>query len=222
MESFLTVTPGTCICAYEGGVLLIGGGVIKKMSDDGKLIAETKVEKAGGDCFEYDPKHNRLYGFTREGSFASPKGDGYGWLLWYWDLDNGGKFVGLISGANHPDNQPVRRPMVTGPFKGSKFWCPFGLWWGPDDPECRYLYMGGGDEGSFYRLDLEKQYWVKLKPKGVDIWADAGAGMPKVKRFQFGDSTGLMQISAQSSGWAKNGDFFTGYRNQCFWWKRVQ
>ena len=46
--------------------------------------------------------------------------------------------------------------------------------------------------------------------------------MPDVKRFHFGDSTGEMTINARAGGLAKNGDFYSGYRNECFKWKRVQ
>ena len=48
-----------------------------------------------------------------------------------------------------------RKQDVTGPLEGMLFHCPVGL---SISPGGRYLYVGGGDSCSFYRIDLEKKY----------------------------------------------------------------
>ena len=105
-----------------------------------------------------DEKNNRLYAANRcTGA----------WYVWYWDLANGGAFVGVLPIPDPTD--PSTRPRdVAGPFKGAHLWCPGGIGFGPDDPDYRYLYYGGGDYPSFWRLDLQAQM--------IDTFAPADAG----------------------------------------------
>jgi hypothetical protein len=42
--------------------------------------------------------------------------------------------------------------------------CPSGVAFGPDDPEKRFMYMGGGDDTTFYRLDFQKKEWMMFGP----------------------------------------------------------
>ena len=104
-------------------------------------------QPSNGFSMVIDAKHNRLYGANRCNG---------GWYVWYWDLANGGAFVGVLPIPDPAD--PSTRPLdVAGPFKGTYLWCPAGIGFGPDDPDYRYLYYGGGDYTSFWRLDLQAQ-----------------------------------------------------------------
>lgn len=93
-----------------------------------------------------DEVHSRLY--------AANRGSG-DWTIWYWDLANDGAWVGVLPLPK--EGEPKRTLNETGPFKGTNQRCPGGIAFGPGDPEKRYLYQGGGDNTTFYRLDLEKQ-----------------------------------------------------------------
>ena len=198
---------GCQICMFEGGFFLLRGNNLRKVSDDGKLLAEYTLDKAPKESLgPYDPKNDRLYGSSREG--------GGGWVAWGWDLKAGGKFFGLLLAGNAPENLPHRKQCATGPFKGSYFYCPGGLGFGPGDSVYRYLYMGGGDEANMYRLDLEKQEWVKLVRT-----ADK-------KRWQFGEAAAGVQAWDAGGGivWANDGtdNMYPGYRGWCRSYERVK
>jgi len=49
---------------------------------------------------------------------------------------------------------------ASGPFEGMAFWCPTGM---SISPGGRYVYVGGGDSSTCWRLDLEKKH--------IDRWA---------------------------------------------------
>ncbi len=139
---------------------LKGQNTVVVISPEGKVVEEKKLDLAGaghaGRLFmsfqnmALDEKHNRLYAANRN------TGD---WTVWYWDLANGGKFVGVLMGNENKDNAPLRTVNETGPFKGTTQRCPGGISFGPraHNPDYRWLYQGGGDNTTFYRLDLEKQ-----------------------------------------------------------------
>jgi hypothetical protein len=132
------------------------GESVVLISPEGKVIEEKKLDMTGaghtGHLFMsfqnmvLDEKHNRLYASNRA------TGD---WTVWYWNLAAGGKFVGVLPIPK--EGEPKRSTNETGPFKGTSQRCPGGIAFGMDDPEKRYLYQGGGDNTTFYRLDLEKQ-----------------------------------------------------------------
>jgi hypothetical protein len=198
---------GCQICGFEGGFFLLKGNNLRKVSDDGKLLAEYTLDKAPRESLgPYDQKNDRLYGSSREG-----RG---GWVAWGWDLKAGGKFIGLLPAGRSPEDPPLRKQMATGPFKGSFFWCPGGLGFGPGGPDGRYLYMGGGDEANMYRLDLEKQEWIKLVPT-----ADK-------KRWRFGEAPGAVHAWKSGGGivWANDGtdNMYPGYRGWCSLYERVK
>ncbi|MBA4387201.1 MAG: hypothetical protein C0404_04415 [Verrucomicrobia bacterium] len=128
------------------------------VSPEGKVIEEKKLDLTGAgnagplmmsfQNMTLDEKRNRLYASNRA------TGD---WTIWYWDLADGGKFVGVLMSNQNKENTPLRTLNETGLFKGTTQRCPGGIAFGMDDPEKRYLYQGGGDNTTFYRLDLEKQ-----------------------------------------------------------------
>jgi RNA polymerase sigma-70 factor (ECF subfamily) len=210
----VTVDNATKICAFEDGIVLQTRDNLKKVSNDGKLLLDMKIGGPPGlagvfygeSLGPYDPKNDRMYGSSREGQG--------GWVVWRWDLKDGGKFVGIVPAGNGPGNQPLRKKCATGPFKGSFFYCPGGLGFGPGDPDGRYPYMGGGDEANMYRLDLEKQEWIKLVPT-----ADK-------KRLHFGEAPGLVQAWDAGGGipWANDGtdNMYPGYRGWCKIYERVK
>jgi hypothetical protein len=202
--------PVSKVCCFEGGIFLQHKGTLKKLSDDGKILAEYTLAEVPGGYGEslgpYDSKNDRLYGSSREGAG--------GWVAWYWDLRAGGKLNGLLLAGRAPENQPIRKQCATGSFKGSFFYCPGGMAFGPGDPDYRFPYMGGGDEANMYRLDLERQIWTKLVRT-----ADG-------KRWRFGDAPGLVQAWDAGGGtpWANDGtdNIYPGYRGWTKFYERVK
>ena len=215
VESLDVAVDGSGTCGFEGGLFLQNGERLRKIDNDGKLLAEYKLDKAPRESLgPYDQKNDRLYGSSREGQS--------GWVAWGWDLKAGGpstgsgqgKFFGLLADSRLPESKPLRKQCATGPFKGSLFYCPGGLGFGPGDPDYRYLYMGGGDEANMYRLDLEKQEWVKLVRT-----ADK-------KHLRFGDAPGQVQAWDAGGGipWAHDGtdNMYPGYRGWLRLYERVK
>ena len=74
-----------------------------------------------------------------------------------WDLNTGQNTRLTYHSTGYKD--PAKGKTVfgdqSGPFMKRMFQCPIGLSLSPGG---RYLYMGGGDSSSFWRLDLEKKY----------------------------------------------------------------
>jgi hypothetical protein len=200
------------ICVFEDGYFVRRGTSLRKLSHDGKLITEYTIEPGPRESLgPYDPKNDRMYGSSREGAGPSREAS---WVVWGWDLKAGGKFFGVIPGSHNPACQPLRKQCATGPFKGSLFYCPGGLAFGPGDPDYRYLYLGGGDEANIYRLDLQKQEWLKLVRT-----ADG-------KRWRFGEAPGQVQAWAAGGGiyWAGDGtdNMYPGYRGWVRLYERVK
>ncbi|MBN2133693.1 MAG: sigma-70 family RNA polymerase sigma factor [Sedimentisphaerales bacterium] len=198
---------GREIYVYEDGYFVRQNTSLRKYAHDGKLVKEYTLEPGPRESLgPYDPKNDRIYGSSREGSGASAETS---WVVWGWDLKADGKFFGVIPASRNPACKPLRKQCATGPFKGSFFYCPGGLGFGPGDPAGRYLYMGGGDEANMYRLDLEKQEWIKLVRT-----ADG-------KRWRFGDAPGSVQAWNAGGGvkWAADGseNMYPGYRG----WNRL-
>ena len=117
----------------------------------GKVAGEITLKASDGLTLGFgkglalDEKHNRLYasgGVTKEGS----------WHVWYFDLNDGGSFHGVLSGAGLGPNGGY-----AGPFDGYKGYPEQTVYFGPDDPDCRFLYMRCTDTSTFMRLDLEKR-----------------------------------------------------------------
>lgn len=102
----------------------------------------TDARPAHGFSIALDDKHQRLYAANRCSG---------AWYVWYWDLADG-TFHGVLPLL--PPTAPQRPQNVPGPFEGAALHCPAGISFGPDDPDYRYLYYGGGDSTTFWRLDL--------------------------------------------------------------------
>lgn len=203
---------GCEIFVHEDGYFVRQNTSLRKYSHDGNLVKEYTLEAGPRESLgPYDAKNDRLYGSSREGTGPSKENS---WVAWGWDLKAGGKFFGVIPGSHNPVCQPLRKQCATGPFKGSFFYCPGGLGFGPGDPERRYLYMGGGDEANMYRLDLEKQEWIKLVRT-----ADG-------KRWRFGEAGSSVQAWDAGGGirWAADGseDMYPGYRGWNRKYERVK
>ncbi len=194
-------------------------GSVENIPIDGLSVTASHDSLTAITQAAFDPKQQRLYGFMRGCGTSGPSNgtDPNGWVLWYWDLAAGGHFVGLIPQTSNPANGTARTQMATGPFIGSCFWCSNDIAFGPDDPDYRYLYMGGGDEGTMYRLDLQQQYWVKLCPI---------AGSTDL--VHFADSPGQTHLfgydGAAGIFWRHEDvdDLFAGYRGYSYRFQRVQ
>jgi len=148
-----------------GNLYLVQYGAVAIMSPDGKTRTQ-KLEIPDGKLYSHgfnakmDDVHNRLYGMNRNGP--------NGWYVWYWDLAANGKFVGVLPSPDGQKGVKLRSINTTGPFKGSKLRCPSGISFGAHvdthNPERRWLFMGGGDNTTFYRLDLEKEILACFGP----------------------------------------------------------
>lgn len=154
-----------------------------------RVTAEGKVEPRASESFPqpggagtrwaaYDSKNNRIYAGTR-----SSDGKDYP-IFYYIDLAAGGKVVGLID--NRKYSGQLRKQCTTGPFAGTLLHCPGGGFHGPEDPDYRFFYVAGGDEGSFYRFDVAKSYFSKICPveKGKPALSHFGDYEGKVNEYR--------------------------------------
>ena len=183
-------SPPIPACGPDGTVYVYDGSKVHVYPVEGakRVIDLERACKTRGAA--YDPKHDRLYGANR----ATTKD----WTIFYWDLKTG-KFHGVLPSPDNPINEgKVRAQMATGTFKHTKLWCPGGLSFGPDDPDCRYIYVGGGDENCMYRFDLEKETFLKTVPVAKDS-----------AQFGFGESGGRVR---PPKGWYGTGGI---------WWRRA-
>jgi len=76
---------------------------------------------------------------------------------------------------------------ASGPFMKRFFHCPIGI---SISPGGRYLYVGGGDSRSLYRLDLEKEYIhiFKRNPDGTCSFQDGHEKEKNARLSVFGSS----------------------------------
>jgi RNA polymerase sigma-70 factor (ECF subfamily) len=137
------------VVGWNGGIKMLPDGKIEQLNvNAGELIGH-------GFCIAYDEKNNRIYGANRgNAAFRETRA----WYVGYWDLNAGGKFVGVL--PQPMKGETPRARCESGPFEGTQLYCPGGICWGADDPDYRFLYYGGGDDMTFYRLDMEKKVWV--------------------------------------------------------------
>lgn len=144
-------------------------GEIEIINEDGKSEKKVKLQfegKMGGWGFSLaiDEKKNRLY------STAYAQKNYY---IWYWDLKDG-SFHGVLPTPEKSGKDRGRN--VPGPFEGTNLYGEGTVMFGPDDPDCRYLYTGRTDTWNFFRLDLEKQEICALK-------IESGGGKDKAPRI---------------------------------------
>ncbi|MFC1671537.1 YncE family protein [Planctomycetota bacterium] len=178
----------------KGTLYIVSYGGFQIVAPDG-TAQEKKLEFRKGTQgyamnLVIDEKNNRLYAARRDTH------------VWYWDLSAGGKYVEVLN--SETSKAEARKLCATGPFDGMRLHCPAGLVKGPGDLGVGYLYFGGGDDKSFYRLDLAKQYMLRFRPMESDK-----------KLFHFGESPGKVGAAINGwcgppGGWDENGDFYLG------------
>jgi hypothetical protein len=179
----------------EGTLYLAQVGSVTIMALDGKPRTQ-KLDVPDGHIYNamtnilVDDVNGRLYGSNRNGSG--------GWYVWYWDLAAGGSFHGVLPGPENKDTGPLRGLNDTGPFKGTKLHCPGGISFGAHvdlhNPQRRWMFKGGGDNPTFFRLDLDKEI--------IDTFGPPDTKAPKpYKRLVFTHHKGKYQNDSISH-WA--------------------
>jgi len=176
-----TVVRGT---ARDGTLYFaMGDGKLKKLLPDGKTIIDTGIILEGPlsiPTFDgnlvVSEKTGRLFAMSRDP--YSPWG-----IVWYWDMKTG-KATG-VAGPKKGETPDPQFKCASGPADKCSFWCASGLTLGPDEGE-RYVYLGGGDESTCSRIDLEKKYVTKLVPADPGdptLWTFSEGRQGKEYRF---------------------------------------
>jgi hypothetical protein len=140
----------------EGKLLLIEGDELQWFDETGnqvkklRLSVEENIAGIGGAgaSLALDEVHARLYATA----FGTKR-----WYIWYWDLKDG-SFHGVLP---MPAKGGGRKENEAGPFEGTRIYGEGTVFFGPDDPDKRYLYTARVDTYGLFRLDLEKkEFWV--------------------------------------------------------------
>ncbi len=151
---------GAMTADSKGRIYGLNRDSLSILDPDGKLVETRKMDFTGAGNVNrlfgafmniaLDEVHNRLYAANRAPGGAD-------WTIWCWDLANSDKFIGVLPIPK--EGEPKRTLNETGPFKGTVQRCPGGISFGPAryNPDRRWLYQGGGDNTTFYRLDLDRQ-----------------------------------------------------------------
>jgi hypothetical protein len=182
---------------------------LQYLDEEGKVAEQKKLESVEQAGFgEYsltlDEPRSRLFATT----FGAKK-----WYVWYWDLKDG-SFHGILPIAQA--GEPVRpggnamHPTM-GSFKGTILYNQMGNFFGPDDPDRKFLYVLPNDTGNFFRLDMEKEMIWGVKLEG--------------KTARFVDS-GYPGGIGDFAGWLEDGSFTVSTRPwvgaQIFRFRRVK
>ncbi|MCX7806117.1 MAG: hypothetical protein N3A38_13125, partial [Planctomycetota bacterium] len=177
--------------------------VVLDPKDGWKAVHTVKLDTAEqlnalSNSLAADEVHGRIYA-----SSYRPKS----WYVWYWDIRDGSlRGVLPMPGMDGPAREGGMGGAAPGPFKGTRMYGECTVGFGPDDPGKRFLYVGSIDDPSFYRLDLEKQWFYKFdSTKGVFI-GEGGRRHPEV-------------TYAVLPTWFEDGSFMGTYQ---FLWRRVQ
>lgn len=165
-------SPGLTVDS-TGTLYIVSYSGFQVVTPDGKVEKRPMEFKEGTQgyalCVVIDEVNKRLYGARRDTH------------VWYWDLANGGKYVEVLN-MKTSKAPPRSQKCATGPFDGMDLHCPAGLNKFPV-PEVKCLYFGGGDDTSFYQLDLEKRYMLRFRPleseKGMYGMAEANGKVGK-------------------------------------------
>jgi len=190
-------------------LLMSGGTLLVLDTEQGKVTRTVKLDP-GSEQLGYalswsttlDTVNGRLYA-TRFGAKS--------WYIWYWDIKDG-SFHGVL--AIPKEEEPVRpKPSgggiggcLPGPFKGTKLYNEGSVYFGPDDPQRRFLYTSRVDTTTFFRLDLEKkELWVFAIDKDKKVFrfigpGETGAVGTGVKGLNVGDDGSLMSTSPHWKG----------------------
>lgn len=155
----------------QGQVLVIEDETLLWLNSDGqeqkRLRLQVPERLAGignqGASLALDDVHDRLYATS-----FNPRQ----WYIWYWDLKDG-SVHGVIPVS--PKGQGRKRNEA-GPFTGTDLYMEGTVFFGPDDPQKRFLYTARVDTFGFFRLDLEKQHLSALT-------VESRKGQPDVARF---------------------------------------
>lgn len=118
----------------------------RKQVADMTLKATEGLSLGVGRGLALDEERGRLY------ASGTVTADGK-WHVWYFDLNDGGSFHGVLKG----ERVGASVPAYAGPFDGYRGYAEQSIRFGPDDPEKRFLYMRLTDTTTFVRLDLEKR-----------------------------------------------------------------
>lgn len=142
----------------NGKLLLIRGAKLLWLDPEGKqqkslpLKVEETIRGIGGAGapLALDEVHDRLYA-TAIGT--------QNWYIWYWDLKDG-SFHGVLP---VPLKGAGRKMDEAGPFEGTRLYNEGSVFFGPDDPQKRFLYTSRVDTYGLFRLDLEKKVIAALR-----------------------------------------------------------
>lgn len=104
-----------------------------------KLAFVPKITSGTGFWASLDLDKSRLYAHGRG-------------VIYYWDLKTGEPKTITWPDWSKPGG---RETDTSGPLETTNFQCPIGL---SVSSGGRFLYVGGGDSSSFWRLDLDKKY----------------------------------------------------------------
>jgi hypothetical protein len=189
-------------------VLLVSGGRLVTLdpaaSAGKRIVSDVKIKDVPlgrGAGIALDEVHNRLY---CTGGLAEKK-----WFVWYLDLNDGGTFHGVLAGK-----ETGPRGAYCGPFDNYEGYAECSVYFGPDDPNKRFLYMRATDTGGFMRLDLERRMVAAFaspprNQKGTYLFIESGNQHEGSHSAHTGPS------------WLPNGDFYVpGYITQ--YYRRVK
>lgn len=186
-------------------LLLMGAGSGQLLTLDlatGKKVGETKLKAAHatdlgfGRGLALDEKRNRLYAC---GTVVDSGEKGKPWHVWYFDLNDGGSFHGVLKGGVTGALPSDGSGCYTGPFDGFIGYAEHSICWGPDDPEFRFLYLRMTDSPTFFRLDLERRI------VGACSGPERGRVGGEAKFIESGRPNGTRAHMAPV--WLDNGDF---------------
>jgi hypothetical protein len=156
VENFTGLTMG-----QDGKIYALTPPHLAVLNQDGKLERKIALELKGDVGWEantaHDPKRNRMWATSGH----NPKRQ---WHVWYWDLADGSFHGEVPAKAKQPGDHMFGG--APGSYKDGWFVYPQScVYFGPDDPDYRLLYMSHTDCGNSHRLDLEKkEVWVLSGP----------------------------------------------------------
>ena len=197
-QTVKTLLPGAkgvrgIVAGSRGLYILRDGGQFTLLNPEGKIELGLKVElkenvHRWGTSLALDEKHGRIYAT----SYATKN-----YYVWYWDLKDG-SFHGVLptpkkSGKDRGRNKP-------GPFDGTNLYGQGSVFFGPDDPDKRFLYVGRIDTWNLFRLDLKKRVIAALDQKG------GRRGQPRIVWFSDTKMGGRVP-SYGGASWMKDGSF---------------
>jgi RNA polymerase sigma-70 factor (ECF subfamily) len=146
-QAMVINSKGEVLVLLGKGRLVTIDPVTAKTTGEITLMATDGLSLGFGKGLALDEKRNRLYA---SGTVVNQGGKL--WHVWYFDLNDGGSFHGVLAGEKSGPNNGY-----AGPFDGYKGYAEQSIAFGPDDPDRRFIYMQCTDTRVFMRLDLEKR-----------------------------------------------------------------